>query len=153
MSRSKRRVRKGWRSTMKVLIDTNVIIDYLADRMPFADHAEKIIALCESGELTGLLTASAATDVYYILRKQVGHAQTFEHLRTLFSVLDIVEVGKSDLLRAMELDMPDFEDALVSQCAKRVKAEQIVTRNLKDFLQSPVPPIAPEDFLCRFFPE
>jgi len=138
---------------MKVLIDTNVIIDYLADREPFADQAEKIIELCESGELTGLLTASAATDVYYILRKQEGHAKTLEYLRTLFSVLDIVEVSKNDLLRAMELDMPDFEDALVSQCAKRAKAEQIVTRNSQDFLRSAVPPISPEELLHRFFPE
>lgn len=138
---------------MKVLIDTNVIIDYLANREPFADHAEKIIELCESGELSGLITASSATDIYYILRKQVGHARTLEYLRVLFSVLDIVEVGKNDLLRAMELDMPDFEDALVSQCAKRVKAEQIVTRNTRDFLRSPITPITPEDLLCRFFPE
>jgi predicted nucleic acid-binding protein len=138
---------------MKVLIDTNVIIDYLADREPFADHAEKIIELCERGELIGLTTASAATDIYYILRKQVGHEQTLEHLRTLFTVFGIVDVGKNDLLRAIELDMPDFEGALVSQCAKRAKAEQIVTRNIQGFLQSPISPVTPEDFLNRLFPK
>jgi predicted nucleic acid-binding protein len=137
---------------MKVIIDTNVIIDYLADRNPFADDAERIIDLCGSGELVGLITANAVTDIYYILRKQVGHQQTIKYLQMLFSVMGIADVGKNDLLRAMELDMPDFEDALVSQCAKHVKAEQIVTRNIQDFLRSPVPAITPEDFLHQFFP-
>ncbi|MDR3206698.1 MAG: PIN domain-containing protein, partial [Oscillospiraceae bacterium] len=71
---------------MKALIDTNVIIDYLADRAPFADHAEKINDLCERGALTGVLTASAVTDIYYILRKSAGRAKTLESLRLLFSV-------------------------------------------------------------------
>lgn len=137
---------------MKILIDTNVIIDYLADRIPFADHAEKVIELCEQGELTGVLTASAATDIYYILRKAIGREQTLEHLKLLLSILEIADVGKTDLLRAMELDMPDFEDALAAQCARRVKAEFIVTRNVSDFLKSAVTAISPEDFLSRFFP-
>lgn len=137
---------------MKILFDTNVIIDYLADRIPFADHAEKVIELCEQGELTGVLTASAATDIYYILRKAIGREQTLEHLKLLLSILEIADVGKTDLLRAMELDMPDFEDALAAQCARRVKAEFIVTRNVSDFLKSAVTAISPEDFLSRFFP-
>lgn len=137
---------------MKVLIDTNIILDYLADRAPYADNAEKIFSLC-GDELTGILTASAVTDVYYILRKVVGREQALEHLKLLFAVLDVADVGKTDLLRAMELDIQDFEDALVAQCAKRVKAEHIITRNIRDFLNSPIPPIAPDDFLNRFFPD
>lgn len=137
---------------MKVLIDTNIILDYLADRTPFADNAEKIISLCGE-ELTGILTASAITDVYCILRKVVGREQALEHLKLLFSVLDVAEVGKNDLLRAMELDMEDFGNALAAQCARRMKAEHIITRNIKDFLNSPILPIAPDDFLSRFFPE
>lgn len=138
---------------MKVLIDTNVILDYLADRTPFADNAEKIIELCGQEELTGAFTASSATDIYYILRKVTGREQALEHLKLLLSVLDVADVGKNDLLRAMELDMSDFEDALLAQCARRVKAEHIVTRNIGGFLKSPIPPIAPSDFLSRFFPE
>lgn len=137
---------------MKVLIDTNIILDYLADRAPYADNAERIFSLC-GDELTGILTASAVTDVYYILRKVVGREQAIEHLKLLFAVLDVADVGKTDLLRAMELDIQDFEDALAAQCAKRVKAEYIITRNIKDFLNSPIPPIAPDDFLNRFFPD
>ena len=102
---------------MKILIDTNVIIDYLADRMSFADHTEQLLTLCESGEVDGLVTASA-TDIYYVVRKVVGRAKTLEAIRTLCSILDIADVGKGDILNAMELDMPDYEDALAAQVRK-----------------------------------
>lgn len=124
---------------MKVLIDTNVIIDYLADRTPFADHAEQVLALCESGEVDGLITANAVTDIYYVVRKVAGREKTREATRTLCSILDIADVGKAGILNAMELDMPDYGDALAAQCAKRIKADCIVTRDTADYADSPVP--------------
>jgi predicted nucleic acid-binding protein len=132
---------------MRILIDTNVIIDYLADRTPFADLSEQVLTLCESGDVTGLVTASAITDIYYVIRKVAGREKTLEAIRTLCMTLDIVDVGKSDILSAMELGMPDFEDALAAQCAIRAKAEYIVTRNTSDFVNSPVPAIEPAGFL------
>jgi len=128
----------------KLLIDTNIIIDYLDDRIPFADHSERIIELCGQGVAEGFLTASAVTDIYYVLRKTIGHEKTISGLKILFSILKIAEVGKTDLIRAMEADMSDFEDALAACCAKRVKAKYIVTRNEKDFVNSAVKPISPE---------
>lgn len=135
---------------MKILIDTNVIIDYLADRTPFADHAEQVLTLCESGEVDGLITANAVTDIYYVVRKVAGREKTLEAIRTLCSILDIADVGKTDILNAMELDMPDYEDALAAQCAKRVKADCIVTRDISDYTDSPVPAKEPAVFLEQF---
>ncbi|MEW5952286.1 MAG: PIN domain-containing protein [Bacillota bacterium] len=135
---------------MKILIDTNVIIDYLADRTPFADHSERVLALCENGKVTGLVTANAITDIYYVLRKVVGREKALEAIRTLCSILDITDVVKADILNARELDMHDYEDALAAQCAKRIKAEYIVTRNSSDYANSPVPAIEPFAFLTQF---
>jgi len=135
---------------MKILIDTNVIIVYLVDRIPFADYAERVLELCMSGEIEGFLTASAVTDIYYILKKVVGGEKTLEAIRTLCNVLDIADVGKADILGAMELDMPDHEDALAAQCAKRIRADCIVTRNIADFISSPVPAKEPAVFLRQF---
>ena len=134
---------------MKFLIDTNVIIDYLADRDPFAEHAEKVMKLCVNREAEGMLTANAVTDIYYILRKAIGREEALESLRTIIDVLNIVEVGKNDILQAVEMNMPDFEDAIIAVCAKRVKAQFIVTRNRKDFMNAPVESITPEDLLIR----
>jgi predicted nucleic acid-binding protein len=134
------------------MVDTNIIIDYLADQAPFADQAERIISLCEHKDVEGYLTASAVTDIYYIMRKIIGHEKTMDSLKLLFSVFEVADVGKSDLIRAMNIGMRDYEDALVAVCAKRVKAECVVTRNIGDFKLSPVPSMLPEAFISRYFP-
>lgn len=106
--------------------------------------------LCESGEVDGLITANAVTDIYYVVRKVVGREKTLGAIQTLCYILDIANVGKADILNAMKLEMPDFEDALVAQCAKRIKADCIVTRDLSDYAHSPVPAKEPAAFLDRF---
>ena len=133
---------------MKLLIDTDVIIDYLIDRAPFAAYSERIIEACIDGEAEGILTANAATDIYYIVRKIIGREKALQKLGVLLEVLDVASVGKNDLLRAMELDMTDFEDALASVCAKRINADYIVTRNIKDYSKSSVAAITPKSFLA-----
>ena len=137
---------------MKLLIDTNIIIDYLADRAPFAAYAEKVIDLCATGEAEGMLTANSATDIYYIIRKVAGRDAALRHMKALFDVLGITDVGRGDILHAMEMDMQDFEDALAAVCAKRASADFIVTRDGKGFKDAPVPSISPTDLLRRFFP-
>ncbi|MDR3120233.1 MAG: PIN domain-containing protein [Clostridiales bacterium] len=138
---------------MKAMIDTNVVIDYLDDRAPYADDAEIIFDLCGQGKMTGVLSASAITDIYYVMRKIIGREKTLESLKLLFSVFEIADVGKRDLQRAMESDVTDFEDALVAVCAIRIKAECIVTRNVGDFKNAPILSLSPRDFLSRFFPD
>lgn len=135
---------------MKILLDTNVVIDYLADRTPFADYAEQVLSLCESGEVDGLVTANAITDIYYVVRKVAGREKTLEAIQTLCSILDIADVGKADILNAMDLDMSDYEDALAAQCAKRVKADYIITRDISDYANSPIPAKDPAAFLEQF---
>ncbi len=69
----------------------------------------------------------------------------------MMDVLDVVDVTRNDCIKAFDLLIADYEDALLVHCAKRTKAEYIITRNTKDFVNSPVEAIAPEDFLIRFF--
>jgi len=132
---------------MKILIDTNIIIDYLADRAPFASSSEKIIELCFDKYTEGALTASAVTDIYYIMRKVFGRENALRKIRLLLETFSVVSVGKNEVLKAMDLDMPDYEDALVAVCADRINADYIVTRNIKDFKNSSVKAILPKDLL------
>ena len=132
---------------MRIVIDTNIIIDYLEEREPFSEHAARILELCEDGSVEGLLTANAITDIYYIVRKIAGREKTSIALRTLCSFLGVAEISRADILGAFDLPIPDFEDALVAQCAKKVKADYIVTRNMPDFAKSQVLAIEPADFL------
>ena len=142
--------KRGWQNTVKVLIDTNVIIDFLENRMPFALQAEELIEHCVMGRMKGALTASAATDIYYILHKPIGHEQLLKQLRLLFTDLEVIAVGLKELLLAMDTGFDDYEDSLVSVCAQKIEADFVITRNTKHFSRSLIPPLTPTEFLANW---
>lgn len=132
---------------MKVLIDTNVILDFLIAREPFAPAAKEIITLAEKGKIEAFLTASSVTDIFYILRKYTDREKAKEVLSQLFEIVDVVEVTKGDIKKALNLNLKDFEDALQVCCGKKKKVNYIVTRNEKDFRNSPVKIISPAELI------
>jgi len=107
--------------------------------------------LAAKNKISASITANSLTDLHYLLKKYLKNNEQINTLKSLIEILDIVDITKNDCLKAFDLPMEDFEDALLAYCAKRAKAEYIITRNIKDFLNSPVNPITPEDFLSRFF--
>ncbi|ABB15010.1 MULTISPECIES: PIN domain-containing protein [Carboxydothermus] len=139
---------------MNVLIDTNVILDVLGKREPFFQHSTSILMLAAKNKISASITANSLTDLHYLLKKYLKNNEQIKNaLKSLIEILDIVDITKNDCLKAFDLPMDDYEDALLAFCAKRVKADYIITRNIKDFLNSPVNPITPEDFISRFFAE
>ena len=136
---------------MKVFIDTNIILDAVLSRKPFSDAAEQIFLLTAKEQIDANITANSITDIYYFVFKSIGNSdKAKEILRVLFSTFNISAIGIDDLNQALELQMKDFEDALISSCAKRSKANYIITRNTKDFVNSPITAIMPDDFIKRF---
>lgn len=139
---------------MNVMIDTNIIIDSIAARQPYNRDAEQIMLLAAGRKLKASITASTVTDIYYLSKKRLGDAnQAKELLQKLFTIIEIASVDKNDCIKALAAVMDDYEDAVLAVCAKRMKADYIITRNLNEFSNSPVEPISPADFLSRFFPE
>lgn len=136
---------------MRAMIDINVVIDYVANREPFADSAEQVFRLCARKKINGLLSAGMVTTIYYVLRKQIGAERTLAALQTIAKYIEIVDVNNADITKAFGSDMPDFEDAVLAQSAKRAKATCIITRDVKDFDKSTVPVMSPEDFLKHNF--
>ena len=132
---------------MKILIDRNVLLDYLTDHSPYSAHSEQIFDLCIQGEAEGFLTAGSAADIYNTLNNCVGRSKAAANLKVILGMLDVVGVTKNDLIRATELKIEDYADAITAACAKRIKAEYIVTRNEKGFEGSPVAPITPWQLL------
>lgn len=132
---------------MRVLLDTNVIIDFYEEREPFLEAAEQLLLLCAEEKCIGLVSASAITDIYFLLSRSLGKGIALDCIKKLLAFLEVAEVGGSDISKAAAAKMPDFEDAVVAFCAKRAKAEYIVTRNLPDFEGGPVLAISPTDFL------
>ena len=137
---------------MRVVIDTNGIIDAFASREPWNVAAEKILMLASKEKLEAVICASAVTDIYYICNKTFhDETKAREVIKTLFAIFTVADVRKKDLQDALNLKVDDFEDALVGACAKRTESQFIITRNVKDFENSPVPAITPQDFILKFF--
>ncbi|MCL1819324.1 MAG: PIN domain-containing protein [Oscillospiraceae bacterium] len=135
---------------MKALIDTNVLIDVFAKREPHLEASAAVLRLC-GAKLTGSILVSQTTDIYYILRREGISAESVkEILKTLAGNMILLDVNANDAKNAIESDMSDYEDALLAFRAKRANMNVIITRNLKDFVNSPVSAITPIDFLSRY---
>jgi predicted nucleic acid-binding protein len=136
---------------MNVLIDINVILDVIANRLPFDDNAEKIFYFAAEEKITASITANSVTDIYYLIRKHLQNPQEARLiLLKLFSLFQIIAVTGTDCEKALELNTSDYEDALQIICAQKSEIDYIITRNLKDFSNSPVPVISPGDFIAMF---
>ena len=134
---------------MKILIDTNVILDVLTNRKEFAESAIKVFKLCEVKKVTGYISALSIPNIVYIMRKELKGERIKEILEKLCLLFTIADLKAEDLKKATELNFGDYEDAIQSSQALRIKAEYLVTRNLKDFVTSPVMAIEPAELLER----
>jgi predicted nucleic acid-binding protein len=133
---------------MAVLIDTNVILDYVLKR----EQAEEALACIEqllTTKTKSWLTASTITDIYYVARRVLMDSEKAKSVvAKLLNAFLISAVDKTDCLNALDVDMNDYEDALVSVCAKKCKLRYIITQNVSDFENSPVPAVTPADYLA-----
>jgi predicted nucleic acid-binding protein len=138
---------------MKALIDTNVIMDVLMNRDPHIEYSAPFMRLCGQG-VTGFITTNQTTDIFFLLCRQgKTEPEAKNILRTLVDNLTLIDVPAKDIHIALDIPMSDFEDALIAQCAKKMKIDYIVTRNNDDFKDSPVPALSPSDFMVKFFPQ
>jgi predicted nucleic acid-binding protein len=136
---------------MKILIDTNVIIDILEQREPFFADSYKVIQLSLEGKIEAVMSAGAVTDVYYIISRGIhDRKKAREKILGLTTLIRIGDTLGVDINSALPMNIPDFEDAVVAAIAKREKADYIITRNETDFANSPVPAISPAQFLGKF---
>ncbi|MDZ4656022.1 MAG: PIN domain-containing protein [Bythopirellula sp.] len=132
---------------MKIAFDTNVLLDVLCDRDPFAEPASRILALVEAGILQGCVCATSVTTIFYLARKTSGLANARRQVQLLLSLLEVLPVNRQVLEAATNSQFTDFEDAVVAEAAHQGKADVIVTRNEKDFKKSRVQVHSPQALL------
>ncbi len=132
----------------RVLIDTDVILDFFFDREPFAENAAKIFSLCESEEIKGFITPVILSNVYYLLRQTAKQEKVIEKLKLLVSITEILIVDKNVIVQALNSNFKDFEDALQNYSAELNKEIDIIlTRNTKDFKNSFLAVMTPDNYL------
>ncbi len=133
---------------MKVLVDTNVVLDVLLDRQPFAKSAARIFAFVEESKIEGFLCATTVTTVDYLLGQALAPAKARQALRQLLHLFEIAPVNRPVLEQALQSRISDFEDAVLEQSARLVGADAIATRNVRDFEKSSVIVFNPVDLIA-----
>lgn len=138
---------------MELMIDTNIIFDVLMERAPYFDAAYQILQLCESTLFHGHVSTLAIADLIYCCRKRLSPEETLNVCLDFSEILTIEDLKAEDLLDAELLKWQDFEDSVQYMIAKRVKADFIISRDLKGFLQSDIQVITPHDFVQNVLPQ
>ena len=127
-----------------VLFDTNVVLDVLLDRQPYAEASAAVWAAVESGISKGMLAAHAVTTIHYLVRKEMGTAKARRTLTAILRVFEVAAVDGAVIHEALQLPFSDFEDAVTAAAAQLAGCECIVTRDPKGVRGSPVRSLTPE---------
>jgi predicted nucleic acid-binding protein len=132
----------------KILVDTDVILDFFFDRKPFSENSTTILNLCENNIIEGYLTPVIISNIYYLLRRTAKHEKVIEKLKLLLTILNVLKMDKSTIEKALNSDFKDFEDALQNFAAVSFgEIEAIITRNVKDYKRSEIGVLTPESFV------
>ena len=133
---------------MRIYLDTCVIIDYLASRVPFSEDAEKILTLAANNKIYAYISASSITDIHYILKKHFQDEQiTRKYMIKVLSLIEILDTLSYNIKTVFDSPINDFEDALIEEISYQNKLSYIVTRNTKDFKNSRVKVVTPKKLL------
>ncbi len=132
---------------MKVLFDTNVVLDVLLAREPYAGAAARLFALVDTEKLEGSVCASTVTTVYSIAAKSTGCRRAERILRELLDLFSLAPVDRQVLEAALRLGFADYEDAVVHEAARACGAAGVVTHNGKGFARATLAVFSPDELL------
>lgn len=133
---------------MKVLLDLNILLDVVQNRVPHYRDSAEVLSRARTGEIQALVPAHAVTTLHYILAKAAGQPRANQTVDWLLAHFEIAPAGGDAFRRARELVLPDFEDAVVASLAEAAQCGHVITRNEADFADSPVPAVSPTTFLA-----
>ncbi|SMP03948.1 Predicted nucleic acid-binding protein, contains PIN domain [Desulfurobacterium pacificum] len=132
---------------MRVLFDTNIILDVLLERQPFSELASKLLSKVEEGEVSGLVCATTITTIYYLASKAFDRKKANECIELLLNLFEVASVNRIVIESAKKLNFKDFEDAVIYASALHSGCNCVVTRNVGDFTASEIPVFSPEELL------
>ncbi len=134
---------------MKVLLDTDILLDIALDRAPFYKESSAVFDWCQTTPASALVAWHTISNIYYLLTGARSDSQARNFITDMLRFTQVISGGTAEVRQALALPMRDFEDALQVAASVSGHAQFIVTRNLSDYRGSPVPAIRPSDFLLR----
>lgn len=132
---------------MRVLLDTDVVMDVITERQPFDVEASEILDRCERGEFEGFITGITPVNVFYVARKAKSVTNLKQKLSDLLQVVNVCLITHANLTDALTSSFTDYEDAVQHACAVENGLDAIVTRNLTDYKNATLPVLSPAEFL------
>ncbi len=132
---------------MKLFLDTNVLLDVLAQREPWVQDSATLLALVDSGKIRGFVATHTITTVHYMLSKHLSRERATAALVELIGLISIATVDALVIQKGLSLGWHDFEDAVQAVCALEIEADYFVTRNPQDFSALSIPVVTPSDVL------
>lgn len=132
---------------MRVLFDTDVVLDILLRRQPFGTVAKSLFVRVEQGELDAAVAATSITTVFYVTRKALGLEAARASVRFLVKLFHATPITHDVLASAIDLDFVDYEDAVLHEAARTAGVDGIVTRNTRDFGRSKLPVYTPSELV------
>jgi predicted nucleic acid-binding protein len=136
--------------TIRALVDTNVLLDVLAERKAFYPEAMRIWTMAESDRIDACVAAISFSNCYYIVRRHGGLRSAEKAISLLRDVFSVVDLTARVITQAIDAGFADFEDAIQFHSAVHAKAECIITRNPDHFPKSPLSILAPAEFLAVY---
>jgi predicted nucleic acid-binding protein len=132
---------------IKLLIDTNVLLDIILQREPHFEHSKELIIKIDGKLVHGFITATTITDIYYLVRKAKGKDIAFAFIESLISFIEVLAIDKSIILNALNSEIDDFEDSIQIFASISNSIDFIITRNISDYIKSEVPAFTPKYFV------
>ncbi len=132
---------------MRILFDTNIVLDLLLDHQPFVEHAQLLFDKVESNQLQGYLGATTVTTLDYLLSKTLSAKDATQIIKKLLTLFDVAAVNRLVLENALDSGFPDFEDAVLHSAAIHSGIQAIVTRDEKGFQKAKLAIYSPEALL------
>jgi predicted nucleic acid-binding protein len=132
---------------VRLFLDTNLLLDVLAERKPFCRPAARVWSLCETGVCQGMISAISFNNVFYIVRRARDTKAARRALVLMRDIFDSVAADQQILNQAIDSNIRDFEDAIQFFSAQRAAADYLLTRNAGDFPRTRLPILAPDEFL------
>jgi predicted nucleic acid-binding protein len=133
-----------------VLIDLNILLDVLQKREPFYETSARLLAMIETGKIKGYIASHSITTLFYLIKKDRSIAEARAIITNLLQFMKVAAVDQSTIEQALNLDYPDYEDAVQMISALQCKADYLITRNCKDYQPPLLSVMQPVDFLSTF---
>jgi len=134
----------------KILIDTNIVLDFALHRQDFGEDARNLILFLVKNQIKSYITASSITDIYYVLKKAKGHDDAIVFLKNSINIIKVIGVDEEVIINALNSEMKDFEDAVQTESAKQNDIEIIITRDKIDYKNSGLKIYIPKEYITEF---